>query len=545
MSTSTSTSTSNDNDDVPLEIIFDGDDPPMTVVLVQVYLTKGQAAGVAIQTVVSCVTILLCITIILAMLFPLLEKEKRARASAYNLYLVFLAIPDLVFNIFLVYLFSTYKKWVTIYDSTTATDNQQQQLVTAEVEDSSSSSGSSSSKRVDHPFDQALFMMCVTAHLYMNLFISYEILKLLRNSKLRKRSKPPTLRRATSQAVCAYTLGVIIFVLDYFAGEYLLRLPLWIIGPIYFGIQSGLPISYVMWVCFRIWYEQLLSHDAGRRLKLLVIYFSIIILYVFILFPVAILYILLSLPSILNIHIFLYLLACLLYAIQSWFSFGLAMTKPDVRLEVFRLFALKPCRRMCSFGGLAAALDDNENDNVNDNDNDNNNPGNTNNKSKHKNSSDTEGSWFYSFSSLFRGRTGSSRKSGSLNTLTSSKRQESGNGDNDELGESDEEETAIQVFPNTDNEECKKEIEAEVEVVPEENSIRIGNKDRFAATSSVRNHPFITPNSSMNDDDDANTTQSVENRTNNAFVSSSLEVIYYDESSCEGDEEDGCNVKGK
>merc|ERR1719276_418448 len=126
---------------------------------------------------------------ILAMTLPLLKKKKRSRASTYNLYLVFLAIPDLIYNVFLLYLFARYQNYILpIADD--------------------------SLPWIDHPIDLALFVSCAAANLYMNAIIASEILKLLRNSKRRKRSKAPTLKRASIQAICTYTIGVTIFVVD-------------------------------------------------------------------------------------------------------------------------------------------------------------------------------------------------------------------------------------------------------------------------------------------------------------------------------------------
>jgi hypothetical protein len=156
-----------------------------------------------VQLIASSIAVILCCITILALILPLLEKRKRKRISTYNLYLVFLSIPDLVYNSFLIYLFSTYHIWIPpspLIPSTT-TDT--------------------TLPLVDHPFDLALFTACATANLYTNAIISYEILKLLRDSNKRKRSSPPSLIKATVQAGSAYTLGVIIFIIDFFAGDYL------------------------------------------------------------------------------------------------------------------------------------------------------------------------------------------------------------------------------------------------------------------------------------------------------------------------------------
>jgi hypothetical protein len=158
-----------------------------------------------VQLIASSIAVILCCITILALILPLLEKRKRKRISTYNLYLVFLSIPDLVYNSFLIYLFSTYHIWIPL----PLTDEEILQRANTVL------------PLVNHPFDLALFSACATANLYTNAIISYEILKLLRDSNKRKRSSPPSLIKATVQAGSAYTLGVIIFIIDFFAGDYL------------------------------------------------------------------------------------------------------------------------------------------------------------------------------------------------------------------------------------------------------------------------------------------------------------------------------------
>ena len=97
-----------------------------------------------IQLLVSSIAVILCCITILAMTLPLLDKKKRKRLSTYNLYLVFLSIPDLVYNIFLIYLFSEYL--FSEYDSG----------ILNRADDTSSL------PLIDHPIDLALFTTCGT-----------------------------------------------------------------------------------------------------------------------------------------------------------------------------------------------------------------------------------------------------------------------------------------------------------------------------------------------------------------------------------------------
>jgi hypothetical protein len=134
-------------------------------------LTPSTQALRISQIFVSSVAAFLSLATIFAMTLPLLKKRKRNRASTYNLYLVFLAVPDLIYNGFLVYMFGTFDKW------------------TCQRSDKEF-------PHISHPYDLALFVGCASASLYISATIAYEILKLLRNSKRRKRSKAPTLKKS-------------------------------------------------------------------------------------------------------------------------------------------------------------------------------------------------------------------------------------------------------------------------------------------------------------------------------------------------------------
>jgi hypothetical protein len=119
--------------------------------------------------------------------------------------------------------------------------------------------------------------------------------------------------------------------------------PIWIIGPIYYGVSVGLPLLYLLWVCYIIYNEKLLYHNNRTGLRVLVKYFArIIIVYICIWFPSSILYSLQwsrsSQPGL------IYFLACFFYAIQVWVSFGLSLTKPDVRTAVSYLLRFEYCR---------------------------------------------------------------------------------------------------------------------------------------------------------------------------------------------------------
>lgn len=276
----------------------------------------------AAQVFVSSVAAFFSLAMILAMTLPLFKKRRRKRASTYNLYLVFLAVPDLIYNLFLLYLFATYqsKDWVTV-------------LHVGEV------------PWMDHPYDLALFATCAAANLYMNAIIALEILKLLRNSKRRKRSKAPTLKKACVQALCTYTIGATIFFVDFFGDKLKALLSPTVISLIYLPIAIFIPISILLWVCFRIYWEGLIGDvrtKAGKRLTILIRYFTrIIVVYICIWLPAVICYTAQFFDE--QKEGLYYYVACVLYAMSAWANFALSLTKPDVRKNFGDLFTGRVC----------------------------------------------------------------------------------------------------------------------------------------------------------------------------------------------------------
>ncbi|VEU40764.1 unnamed protein product [Pseudo-nitzschia multistriata] len=297
-------------------------------------------AAVSFEIVLAIVAAFLSLITILAVTLPLIKKKKRTRASTYNLYLAFLAVPDLLYNAFLAYLFLTYDRWIELPSSnieeTYASNNYYSSSTSSEVPQQGGQTPLYGLPLVDHGDDTALFLGCATASLYTNVVICYEILKLLRNSKHRKRSKAPTLRKACIQASATYSLGILVVLVGVFAGDSMSHTL--IVIPIVYVFTVAIPISYMFWVTYRIWCEGLLSHTAGtgRRMRVLVRYFlRIVFIFICIWLPASILYILYWTPSM--PQGLLHYLACVFFAIQVFVSFGFSLTKPDIRRNVVDL----------------------------------------------------------------------------------------------------------------------------------------------------------------------------------------------------------------
>lgn len=193
------------------------------------------------QIVASSVAAFLCLTIILAITIPLFKKGQRRYGSTYNLYLVFLVIPELISNSCLVYTFVTIRNWIIVLQQkmeiATANDVMSNDTdVTALAYNQTLSEDMALSATEEehptytlalyyHPLGYAIFAGCMYANLYLNAVIVFEILKLLRDSKSRKRSKSPTLLRATIQALVVYSLGLALCMVNYLYLHVLLSWP--------------------------------------------------------------------------------------------------------------------------------------------------------------------------------------------------------------------------------------------------------------------------------------------------------------------------------
>jgi hypothetical protein len=255
-------------------------------------------AGKVIGQVLGAISILCCLTIILAVTIPLCDKEERKNMTSYNLYLVYLAIPDLTMS-------SCFIATVT-------------------------------KCALEDRFLWEITSIAFVANVWVNVVILYELLKLLVDSKSRRRSTPPSLLKASTQALSVYAVSIILGLLEFYIRTHLLL-----------RVFFGCAFVYLLWVLFRVCYGRLLCYNSDTldRLKVLVIYFSRIICLNMV---TAIVYV-----SVLYSH----LPATNMYAwmeTQIMIGFGLSLTKPDVLGYVRRLFAcsVRPCSKLGSALGM-------------------------------------------------------------------------------------------------------------------------------------------------------------------------------------------------
>jgi len=178
--------------------------------------------------------------------------------GSYNLYLIYLAIPDLILNICLL-----------VHCGKTVN-----QKITTTI------------------YTYALTMACSTANLYINCVISYEILTLLRNSNNIVRSRPPSLIKVTLQSMTVYFFSVCIFIAIFYTHK--IQREDWETGIIdeydyFFKVNLSwsmivcftLPIIFFCYVWITIWYRGYiqLSSVTGAMKELVWYFFRIFVVF--------------------------------------------------------------------------------------------------------------------------------------------------------------------------------------------------------------------------------------------------------------------------
>ena len=191
----------------------------------------------SIWTVLSGLTFLACTVLMAAIL-----RSPRARAQGYNLYLVFLALPDALFN-----LFSLARNIVHL-------------------------SGHHLSSELGGTV-HALEWFHTAANMWLNAVIVYQVHALLLRSQHFVRTPPPSVRY-----VCAQAAGVYAFAAVWAAWSLVLLLQgqnifsntnaAWLTSK---ALMVGPPLVYVVAVCVHVWWHQLLPRQG--RTRILSLYF--------------------------------------------------------------------------------------------------------------------------------------------------------------------------------------------------------------------------------------------------------------------------------
>jgi hypothetical protein len=238
----------------------------------------------------AAISIFCSLITILAITIPLFDKEERKKMSTYNLYLVFLAIPDLT---------------MTIIPATRKECFEEKAA------------------------ERIIYGSGFFASFLVNVVIMYEIMRLLLDSKKSRRSAPPSFLKASMQVLVIYVFSILSMLSRLINVSFFIP---------HFTIM-GCTFLYFLWVLFRIFRGRLLCYNGETvgRLNVLVIYFIRIvtlnminaIIFVFTVLP----------PKFPDKYFNTWVV------FQIWISFGLSLTKPDVLEYVRRLFSyiVRPC----------------------------------------------------------------------------------------------------------------------------------------------------------------------------------------------------------
>jgi hypothetical protein len=195
--------------------------------------------------------------------FLSIVTNKKVRRKPFNLYLIYLMIPDFVFS---------------LVCSVTCLLN------------------AINKSYWSHPmcnFQQLYIIFGIGANAWLNAIIGHQIHTILRNSNIRRRYTLPSMRKITFQAIAVYVW--IIFLGSW--GTYdssnfnfhsglasgLACLPIeqdsassivfWVC---FFPLFAGIPIIWVFWICWDVYHKKLLPPTGQRRL--LSIYFGRLVL---------------------------------------------------------------------------------------------------------------------------------------------------------------------------------------------------------------------------------------------------------------------------
>lgn len=313
------------------------------------------------------------IILILALSVPLLIELKNGTAqlsqrtgrriepgfSPYNLYLVYLAIPDLIYSLYVVVLYGSYID----------------QEFNPEFYDAFIFPGG---VKTSYSHGWVFNEFYALSNLYINAIISYQVFILLRNSHQMRISNPPSLLKVTMQAAAVYFFAIIVWIVYYFIisaaskarekGDYerAANISSAIGMFVIFLYLLLLPaFGVVVYVCIIIWRRGYMPSMNGisvrdKALRKLVWYFfRIIAVFGACWLPTLILA---SFSSFTAIW-WTYPVAGLISALQPTFSTAMAMTKTDVKkyiVDLITLSYIRSCVKLYTKAATRMIIDDTE-----------------------------------------------------------------------------------------------------------------------------------------------------------------------------------------
>ncbi|MGK3740185.1 MAG: hypothetical protein ACI90V_007033 [Bacillariaceae sp.] len=264
------------------------------------------------------------------------QQTIKRKYSSYNLYLVFLVFPDVLFNAFIA--------WRCISDLSGHAFNAEWALAAWIYGET------------QQPSIMFIFYGCTTANLGMNTLIAFEVFKLLKNSNQRIRQSPPTIKRVVLQATGVYlysiVLTIIIFGLLVWVPKFIRsdtkqnrysELANTVGGPIVLALSAGIPFMVLIYICGVVWRRRLVR-KSDRHLRILAIFFLRIVFVFIVIWCPA--YILWGIDKFNNSAVSygpIFAVSMLLISIQSILSNALAIMKPDVKEAVLDLITFSVC----------------------------------------------------------------------------------------------------------------------------------------------------------------------------------------------------------
>mmetsp|Transcript_7843 Transcript_7843/g.12271 ORF Transcript_7843/g.12271 Transcript_7843/m.12271 type:complete len:414 (+) Transcript_7843:342-1583(+) len=274
----------------------------------------------ALSIILPCLAALQFIAFLLSSLTTIsILRYKKTRSEPFNLYLVFLLIPDALANIifFVAYIFFSENGYLVV------------------------------------PRGGCLLWIWTwffyyACNLWLNTIVAYEIASLVTRSRRLRRYKPPTLRRVGWQALVVYTFAILWacwFIVELPWSPFAMPDPDFCYGtyksPGPNGVMSQLASSLIIFISFLLpvvfvvlsWIVircQNLLPKSGRTRIIFVYFHRIVIVFVACYLPSAILSILgLALPDSLMAD-WVWVVIDTLIPVQAIVTFTLVMSKPDV-----------------------------------------------------------------------------------------------------------------------------------------------------------------------------------------------------------------------
>ncbi|CAB9522179.1 Receptor-type guanylate cyclase gcy-19 [Seminavis robusta] len=250
-----------------------------------------------IWVTLSCISVLVCSLFVVA-----LGRNKEARSNGYNLYLIFLAIPDALANLVVI------------------------------LRNALSISGAAVGPNI-FIFAASFEYFYAIANIYLNACIIYCIHNILRQSSKdrKKQIPPPSVGRVCKETAVVYFFGLLVFGWAFFL--YIHGLNTFSLGEIMNVwittrcLLVGPPILYVIYVCFDVWWNERLP-ISGRTRVLALYFLRVIIIFLVTWVPYFVIY---EIAWNITHNRWMVYFSYYLGSVQGFLSVCVALSKPDVK----------------------------------------------------------------------------------------------------------------------------------------------------------------------------------------------------------------------